>query len=326
MPSVSRLRRTPAVALALVLCATLLGTAPALAKRGSCGRASGCTKFELIHAGSTYGWYPAARRYEFKSAQGVHPPAVWHLTGKAAVWASGKAGSGTLATKVEADSGDVYSDWRQAWVTGRWEVRFRSMSQRDPGSATVKVKDPSTGYGMMVPGVDYNVRLELVPSGSRDQRCTPTSVLLAGYNPAVRRHASIGVTAPDASFAGAVTPWSQVGDLDADRHWAGPVNSKKSAWHVWAVELKPTVITWFLDGKVVRRAPRPVSTRSTAFSLRSSLLGSTDTAVHTAFTATQMDWARYWKLKRTTKNKKKRKALRTAPLLAPTKAATIGPC
>ena len=34
-------------------------------------------------------------------------------------------------------------------------------------------------------------------------------------------------------------------------------------------------------------------------------------------TVTQLDWARYWSLKRTTKTKKKVRALRHAPALTP---------
>ncbi|WP_300677291.1 hypothetical protein [Nocardioides sp.] len=317
--------RVLALSAALALGAGLLTTAPATAAAGSCGRAAGCTKFELIHAGSTYGWWPEARRYEFKSRDGVVPPAVWQHSGKTAVWGAGSVGTGTLLTKLEPDSGDAFTNWREGWVNGRWEVRFRSISQRDPGVNSIKLK-AADGTVTTVPATDYKVRLELVPSGTVDQRCSPTSVLMAGYDPANRRTAAIGVTATDGSYAGTVTPWSQVGDLDSKRHWAGPVNSKKSAWHVWAVELKPTVITWFMDGKVVRRAPRPVSTRATAFSFREGLLGSTNPAVHTAYTSTQIDWARYWTLKRTTKKKRLLKQLRTAPLLARTTATTIGPC
>ncbi len=210
-------------------------------------------------------------------------------------------------------------------MNGRWEVRFRSMSQRDAGSATVPVRN-ADGYYDWVKGVDAGIRLELVPAGTPAQRCSPTSILMAGYNPAARRTATIGVTSPSASYAGTVTPWSQVGDLSSKRQWTGPVNSKKSAWHVWGVELKPTTITWFMDGKVTRRAPRPASTQNVPFMFRESILGSTDPSLHTAFTATQMDWARYWTLKKTTKNKKKRKALAHAPVLARTAASSIGPC
>ncbi|UDY24235.1 hypothetical protein [Nocardioides sp. Kera G14] len=320
------MRRTSVFALAVALCFSLVTAGPASAKKGSCGRASGCTKFELIHAGSTYGWYPAAKRMEFESAKGVHPPAAWSLNGHATTWASGKAGSGTLKTMAGPDAGNLFTTWRFGKVNGRWEVRFRSLSKRDPGSSTIQMQNPSTGAWENVPAVDYNVRLELVPYGSPAVRCTPTSILMSGYNPAVRRTATIGVTAPGATYAGTVTPWSQVADLNSSRHWSGPVNSKQSAWHVWAVELKPTVITWFLDGKVVRRAPRPASIRNTAFMFRETLLASTDASKHTALVQTQLDWARYWTLKRTTKKKKKRRALNTAPLLARSGASSLGPC
>lgn len=308
----------------VALCASALVSAPAEAAKGSCGRAAGCTKFELIHAGSTYGWYPAGKRFEFKTAQGATPPARWKLTGRPNSWVSGKPGYGTLMTRNDLDRGDVITDWRWAKKNGRWEVRFRSLSKRDPAQRTIEIKRPD-GSRVAEPITDAALRLELVPAGTRAQRCSPTSVLLAGYSPSDQRTATLGVRAPDASYAGTVTAWSQLADQSWRRQWKGG-NSKKSAWHVWAVELRPTVITWFLDGKVVRRAPRPASTQNLKFSFRQGTLSSLTPGVHTAFTSTQMDWARYYSLKKLTKKKAKKRALAHAPVLARTSGSTIGPC
>jgi hypothetical protein len=322
--AVIRRLHAPVLLAVAALCAGLLTTSSP-ASAASCGRASGCTKYELIHAGSTYGWWPEAKRFEFKSAQGKTPPAPWHATGRPLLWGSGSLGNGTLIVKTGVDGGDVWSDWRWPRVNGRWEVRYRTLSRRDAAETTIEIEQPD-GSTTVEPLTDYKSRLELVPAGTPAQRCTPTSILMAGFDPAEVRVAVIGLTTPGVSYAGKVTAWSQLGDLNHRGSWTGPSNTKKQAWHVWGIELKPKVISWFLDGKVIRRAPRPASIRSTAFSFRAGLLGAASPQVHTAASTSQMDWARYWTLKHTTKNKAKKRALKRAPLLPATRATAIGPC
>ncbi|MFT4264487.1 MAG: hypothetical protein QM572_13965 [Nocardioides sp.] len=317
-------RRAPVLAVVLALCAALFAAAPATAKKGSCGRASGCTKFELIHAGSTYAWYPAAVRNEFKSREGAHSLDGWSKTGNGQ-WLGGAQANGQQGIISDYDGGDVYTDMSRSWVNGRWEVRFRSLSQRDPGQTTQAIRE-SDGKLHDYPVQDAGIRIELVPAGTETQRCSPTSVLLSGYHPTDGKSTAIGVNAPDATYAGTETAWSQFGDLSYHRHWTGPTESKKSAWHVVGVQLTSTTITWFLDGKVTYRAPRPASTRNTAFHLRQSVLGGDPANGHTVTTRAMMDWARYWTLKRTTKNKKKLRALANAPLLAGSSSTTVGPC
>jgi hypothetical protein len=277
--------------LAGLLLAVVLPGPVASAKAGSCGRASGCNSYELIHSGSTYGWYPAGIRHEFKSAAGVTPPRAWTRTGTPDSW---RDKYGTL--QVEQSHGDVITDWNQTRSTGRWEVRFRSR----------------TGSQRVPTGTPYQVKIELVPTGTPATRCAPESVLMAGYNPATAgRTATVGLTRPGFRAAAAATPG---GPLFDSRTWNGTQSARVGAWRVWAVEVTRDHISWFLDGRVIRREARPAALIGKPLHLRMSLLSTPGAQM--APTVTQLDWARYWSLKRTTKAKKKLRALRTAPALA----------
>jgi hypothetical protein len=285
-----RLRtRLAIVLLAPALALPLVGpVGPAAA--ASCGRASGCNRYELIHAGSTYGWYPAAIRHEFFSSAGRRPPRSWTYVGSPTRWSDEY---GTL--QVDQRVGDVITDWGQSRKVGRWEVRFRSKS----GTRNVPRSLPA-----------YSVKLELVPTGT-PTRCAPESILMTGYDQdTTGRTARVGVSRPGANAA---APATTVGPLFDHDRWNGAQSRRKGAWRVWAVEVTRDHISWFLDGRIIRRQPRDGVLDGQRLHLRMSLLSTGDAMEPTV---TQLDWARYWNLKRTTKAKKKVRALRRAPELS----------
>lgn len=289
---VKHLRTKLAVALlASVVVVPLLG--PAESASASCGRPSGCNRYELIHAGATYDWYPAAKRFEFKHRDGRRPPAAWsHSGSQPKEWAERY---GTL--KAEQRRGDLVTDWRQSRRYGRWEVRFRS-----------KTGTPHTKPGT----TPYAVKIELVPAGTRAGRCARESILMAGYNPATtRRTARVGVTRPGFNAMAAATP---VGPLYDVTTWNGAQDPRRGAWRAWAVEVGRDHISWFLDGKVIRRENRPAALIGKPLHLRISLLSTSGKEM--APGTTQLDWARYWSPKRQTHAKKKVRALRNAPGLS----------
>ena len=287
----THLRTKIAVALfAAVTVMPLLG--PADPAGASCGRPSGCNRYELIHAGATYDWYPAAQRYEFKHRDGRRPPRTWTHGGAASKeWAER---FGTL--KVEQRRGDVVTDWNQSRRLGRWEVRFRS-----------KTGTPHTPAGT----TPYAVKIELVPAGTPTTRCARESILMAGYNPSnTRRTAKVGVTRPGFKAMASVTTAGPLYDVTS---WNGAQNRRQGAWRAWAVEVSRNHISWFLDGRVIRRDNRPAALIGKPLHLRLSLLSSPGREM--APGTTQLDWARYWSPKRTTHAKKKVRALRSAPAL-----------
>jgi hypothetical protein len=132
---------------------------------------------------------------------------------------------------------------------------------------------------------------------------------MAGYDPATAgRTATVGVTRPGFRAA---APARTVGPLFDVRTWNGAQDERVGAWRVWAVEVTRNHISWFLDGRVIRRENRPAALIGKPLHLRLSLLSVPGAQM--APSVTQLDWARYWPMKRTTKAKKKLRALRNAP-------------
>lgn len=298
--STTRSLRRPATvlsSLSLLLGAGLLAPSTS-AEAASCGRPSGCNRYELIHAGSTYGWYPAAQRQEFEKSgtgerrDGHRPPRAWSLAGQTDEW---NERYGTLQTKQSV--GDSFADWNRSHRYGRWEVRFRSKTSRtrsEPGSR------------------DYQVKLELVPSGAPARRCTPQSILMAGYDPATAgRTATVGVSSSRGRLAAGARTVGPLYDVD---QWKPQQNVHDAAWRVWAVEVTRTHVSWFLDGKVIRRENRSAAQIRKPLHLRLSLLSVPGGPM--ARVVTQIDWARYWPLKHQTKSKRKLRQLRNAPGLS----------
>src|SRR5580765_2410383 len=66
--------------LGTVLLACLTAVMPSSAQAYDCG-ATRCTSSQLIHAGASYGWYPAHWRYEFEDRSEHRTPPEWHRSG-----------------------------------------------------------------------------------------------------------------------------------------------------------------------------------------------------------------------------------------------------
>ncbi|GAA1966646.1 hypothetical protein GCM10009798_28800 [Nocardioides panacihumi] len=224
-----------------LLLVSLLPLAPASGGTpGSCGRPSGCTAFELIHAGATYGWYPVARRFEFKG--GV--PAEWRHTGL-----------GTLTTTngmltLQGRRGDISTIWTgTARKQGRWEVRMR----------TNRLRARRTGL------TDYRVRVALVPASAQATHCGAQQVSLLDYSPAAPNSAGFSVHAlPDLSFDASTTTARTVGS---------------DQWHEFAVEVAPDHVSWFVDAHVVATQPTSTALFSVPLRMQVSLVSTPGAAM-----------------------------------------------
>ncbi|MDH2413497.1 family 16 glycosylhydrolase [Nocardioides sp. CER19] len=241
-----------------LLLAALLPLAPATAGTpGACGRASGCTAFELIHAGSTYGWYPVAQRFEFKG--GV--PAQWQHLGR-----------GTLTTThgmltLQGRRGDISTVWTgNPRRQGRWEVRMR----------THRLQAARTDL------TDYRVRVALVPTRPQDEHCGAQQVALLDYSPTSPRSAAFSVRAlPDLAFDASTTTARTVGG---------------DQWHEFAVEVAPDHVSWFVDARVVATQPTPAALFAVPLRMQVSLVSTPGASMQP--TRVQLDWARYWTLRK----------------------------
>jgi hypothetical protein len=244
-----------------LLVACLLPLAPAGAGTpGSCGRPSGCTAFELVHAGATYGWYPVAQRFEFKG--GV--PSQWQHTGR-----------GTLRTTrgmltLQGRRGDIGTTWtgtprRQ----GRWEVRMR----------TNRLKARRTDL------TDYSVRVALVPANPAHSHCGAQQVTMLDYSPAAPRTAGFSIHAlPDASYDATLATKRNVGS---------------DQWHEFAVEVAADHVSWFVDAQVVATQPTDAALFGVPLRMQVSLVSTPGAAMQP--TRVQLDWARYWTLRKPSK-------------------------
>lgn len=258
----ARLRRTAVAATAVWAGAVLAGStvvpspAGALGAPGSCGRPSGCTAFELQHAGSSYGWYPVRHRHEFKGAK----PAAWVKGAGGQLWTT----KGMLT--LNGRRGDLSATWTgAAYDRGRWEVRMRT--------------DRNNVRAAHAPALtDYLVKVELAPV--TDDHCGAEGVTLLAYHPSEPTTAAFAVNAlPDLASTAQVQTKRPVG---------------RSRWHTFAVEVTPERVSWFVDAAVVATQPTSQPLLTTPMQLRVSLVATPGATMRP--TKVQLDWARYWTL------------------------------
>ena len=301
------------VSLLLALAGTLVPqSASALGTPGSCGRPEGCNAYELIHAGSTYGWWTSnVIRHEFEttgeqlSADFNPVPGPFTHVGTPDQWAKRY---GTLETHIEQSASDVVTDWNQSRRYGRWEVRFRS-----------KTGDPRPKFPAGLP--PYSVKLELVPA-SPARRCAPESIVMASFAQAPGSHATVGLDRPGLHRAATATPAGPLFDV---KKWNPAQDVRYGAWRVWAVEVTRTSVSWFLDGRIIRRLPVNDAMRGQRLHMRVSLLAAPG-ASRMDPEVTQADWFRYYPLGRTTRKKRLVRQLRRAPRPAAVSGYTAVGC
>lgn len=288
-------------------------------KAGPCGRVTGCTRFELVHAGSTYGWYPTAQRYEFETRDKVLPPPVWSHTGTPTEW---EDHFGTLM--VAADRGDVVTTWQQAHRTGRWETRFRSVtwtpraktpkpsptatptSSTAPGTPPTVAPSPTveaSAQAASAPTADYRVQVRLVPANGAP--CEWVSML--DYSPSSQNTATFQIETPSASFTDVLTTPRHVGDVG---NW-DKQGDASSSWHEWGVEVAKDHISWFVDGHVAASERRPQALMGVPLKMQFALVSEPGVSMVPA--TMQIDWARYWTLKHHTRKKALERQLSAAP-------------
>ncbi|GAB7002941.1 hypothetical protein JCM18899A_04120 [Nocardioides sp. AN3] len=256
-----------ALGVALGLFAVLFTPTLPRAEAYPCGRPSGCTSFELVHAGASYGWYPAAQRYEFKG--GRKAPSAWHKAGPGKLYQTN--GMLTLVAPKGQTSG-VRTVWTGVgYREGRWEVRMRT-DRETRGNA------------------DYRVVLSLVPVSKRERHCGAQDIDFLDYSPAKAHTAAFNIhTLPDLRFAAKQSLGRKVGS---------------DQWHEFAVEVTKSHISWFIDAHVVRTERRPAALSGRAYTMQAALVPQQGRAMNK--TRLQLDWARYWTMKK--KSKKSIKA------------------
>lgn len=171
-----------------------------------------------VHAGNTFGWYPAAERYEFHGAD-VGPE--WKLRpGRGNV--RHQHGMLTLNSGLR---GHVRATLAGAGHDrGRWEMRWRSRRyERD--------------------FTDYTIRTALVPVAASERRCGAQEIALQEQLAGARRAGFHVRTLPDNAFVA--------------RHRPPGLNLERDHWHTFAVEVTPDHVTWFVDSQPIVTERRP---------------------------------------------------------------------
>lgn len=253
----------------LVIALTALGVVlglftPALpsAQAYPCGRPSGCTSFELVHAGATYGWYPVAQRYEFKG--GHRAPRPWHKAGRGKLFQTN--GMLTLVAPRGRASGTRTIWTGVGYRKGRWEVRMRTA--RETAGNT-----------------DYRVVLSLVPTSKRQRHCGAQDIDFLDYTPKKAHTANFNIhTLPDRRFAASERLSRKVGG---------------DQWHEFAVEVTGNHISWFIDAHVVRTERRPAALSGAKYTMQAALVPEAGQRMNK--TRLQLDWARYWTMHKKSK-------------------------
>ncbi|MFT4264488.1 MAG: family 16 glycosylhydrolase [Nocardioides sp.] len=251
--------RLAALGSALMLLLPLALLTASPAQSYPCGRVSGCTSFELVSAGAHYNWYPVLSRYEFKG--GRTAPQQWKLTGNGRQYQQ----NGMLT--IVANGGDharpVASTWSTiSKVTGRWESRMRTRT-----------------YAGAAP---FRVQLALIPDDRAERHCGAQEITFLDYRPSKSSTAGFSVnTLPNHTFAYKKQLGRKVGGDE---------------WHVFGVEVTTKHIAWFVDGRVAAIEKRPAALSGVALKMQARLVPTDGAKMEK--TRLQLDWARYWTMKK----------------------------
>ena len=229
---------------------------PAAAHAYDCG-ATRCTPFQLIHAGASYGWYPAHWRYEFEDRSVHQVPREWHRSGDADLYQTN--GMLTLVAKAgRHDRPAATTLTRYQATEGRWEVRMRTDN--------------------VTRGQDYAVQIALVPADRTQRGCGSHDIDLLDFQPRHQRTARFAIHTPGTAYTFRTTLSRPVGN---------------DQWHEFAVEVTPDRISWFVDAQVVA-TERRVGSSPVPLELQARLVPTGQAPL--AKTRLQLDWARYWTL------------------------------
>lgn len=181
---------------------------------------------------------------------------------------SGRGGydthNGMLELHADRDA-RLRSTWNLSARTGRWETRFRIAHE----------------HGSSRRGADYTLKIALVPPKGTSH-CGGQGITLLSYTPRKPHTAKFEIyTLPAHKFT---------------KNVGSPRTIGNDEWHTVAVEIKPTRISFYLDAHVVAKEARPASRLDVPLRLRYSLVPVAHSVMRD--TRLQLDWARYWTLRK----------------------------
>ena len=164
----------------------------------------------------------------------------------------------TIKTVPGLNTLKVWPDNQKAQY-GRWEARVRA-------------REWSTT------GAHYQFNWELVPVRGDQQRCGANNIVIGSYR-------------PDDNAAVASV---RRGTVQFTASYARDLRSR--AWHTYAVEVTPDHISWFVDTRVIATERRPEALSGIRYKPQFRIEATPGKQMRQSWM--QMDWARYYTLKR----------------------------
>ena len=212
-----------------------------------------------IHAGNTFGWYPTAQRWEFERWGSPKPlTSDWQSRG-------GRTSEqgGQLTMSARNGRSTVVTLRGAGHRTGRWELRWH-------------------GYSLGNGASHYRMTSSLVPVRTAARRCGPEITFQ-------------DVTLPQSRADFSIRPRGGT-EYTASAASRGESFGGREHWHTFAVEVTRTRISWFVDAHVVATETRPAAMTNVPFTVQLRLAPTT--AGRGDRTRMQLDWLRYWTLRK----------------------------
>jgi hypothetical protein len=168
---------------------------------------------------------------------------------------------GMLTLKAGSTPETVWTEARDGvHQYGRWEARVRT-----------RVFDRG--------GQPYHVSFELVPD--KGYHCGAKNIVVASYYPGQPMVQGYVRTLPDNEFRFSDDP-----------------EATTEEFHTFAIEITPDHISWFVDKHVLMTERRPEALSGRHYHVRFEMEGSSDPSAQMNESWLQMDWVRYYTLKR----------------------------
>jgi hypothetical protein len=211
-----------------------------------------------IHAGNTFGWYPYAQHWEFERWGAPKP-----LTSDWQTRGRATERGGQLTLSARRGHSTVVTLRGAGHRTGRWELRWH-------------------GYGLGAGPFHYRATSSLVPAANAARHCGPQVTF-----------EDVSLPHSQASFTLRPGSGSEYTASTASR---GEPFVGRERWHTFAVEVTHRRISWFVDAHVVATETRPAAMVDAPLTVQLRLAPTAQSGAGVA--RMQLDWLRYWTLRK----------------------------
>jgi len=211
-----------------------------------------------IHAGNTFGWYPYAQHYEFERWGAPKP-----LTSDWQHHGRTSERGGQLTLSASHGRTTEVTLRGAGHRTGRWELRWH-------------------GYSLGTEANHYRMTSSLVPARTAARGCGPDITFE-------------DVTLPQSRAGLAIRPGAGTA-YTASTASRGESFGGREHWHTFAVEVTHRRISWFVDAHVIATETRTAAMVNVPLTVQLRLEPTTRGKGDRV--RMQLDWLRYWTLRK----------------------------